>query len=611
MNAFCRIDHECLVARSEHNDRRDNARIYGPMNNTTLSTKALYLRLLRYVWPYRWVFLVSVIALVIGAATDSSFAALMKWMIDGTFVDKDPAVMKWLPVAIIGITLIRVAASFASHFSINWVGSRVVMDLRKLMFTRLMQLPLGYFSDHASGNLISKFTYDVNQVNAAATGVITVAIRDTLTIVGLISWLLYLNWQLTLLALTVAPLLAWLVRKFSVRMRQVSRGTQRAMGGITQVLDESIEGHRVVKVFGGQDYETGRFHQAINRFRLFSMKQTAATAANSAMGELVAALMLALIVYLVTRQSAANETTVGGFVSFITAAMMLLAPLKRLTNINEPLQRGLAAAESVFDLLDEPAEIDTGAINIGRAQGKIEFENVTFRYPTSETDALKNVSFVAKPGETIAFVGSSGSGKTTLANMIPRFYHAEHGRILVDGKDLNTIRLESLRANIASVSQDVVLFNDSVAANIAYGPLANSSRQQIIAAAEAAFAMEFISAMPEGLDTLIGENGVKLSGGQRQRLAIARALLKDAPILILDEATSALDTESERQVQYALENLMKSRTTIVIAHRLSTIEGADRIIVMDAGHIAEIGSHAELLNRDGPYAKLHRVQFAA
>ena len=581
------------------------------MNNAALSTRALYLRLLRYVWPYRWVFLISVVALVIGAATDTSFAALMKWMVDGTFINKDAGVMKWLPFAIIGITLIRVLANFASHYSINWVGNRVVMDLRKLMFTRLMQLPLGYFSDHASGNLISKFTYDVNQVNSAATGVITVAIKDTLTIVGLLAWLLYLNWKLTLLALTVAPLLAWFVRKFSVRMRQVSRGTQRAMGGITQVLDESIEGHRVVKVFGGQDYEINRFHQAINRFRSFSMKQAAATASNSAMGELFAALMLALIVFLVTRQSAANETTVGGFVSFVTAAMMLLAPLKRLTNINEPLQRGLAAAESVFELLDEPAEVDTGVIDFGRAQGKIEFENVTFRYPASEADALNNVSFVAEPGETIAFVGSSGSGKTTLANMIPRFYHAQQGQILVDGLDLSTIRLESLRANIASVSQDVVLFNDTVAANIAYGPLAKASRDQIIAAAEAAFAMEFIAAMPEGLDTLIGENGVKLSGGQRQRLAIARALLKDAPILILDEATSALDTESERQVQFALENLMKSRTTIVIAHRLSTIEGADKIIVMEAGRIAESGTHADLLRRGGAYARLHRVQFAA
>ena len=580
------------------------------MNNAALSTKALYLRLLRYVWPYRWVFLISVIALVIGAATDTSFAALMKWLVDGTFITKDPGVMKWLPIAIIGITLIRVLANFASHYSINWVGNRVVMDLRKLMFTRLMQLPLGYFSDHASGNLISKFTYDVNQVNSAATGVITVAIKDTLTIVGLLAWLLYLNWKLTLLALTVAPLLAWFVRKFSVRMRQVSRGSQRAMGGITQVLDESIEGHRVVKVFGGQDYEINRFHQAINRFRSFNMKQAAATASNSAMGELFAALMLALIVFMVTRQSAANETTVGGFVSFVTGAMMLLAPLKRLTNINEPLQRGLAAAESVFELLDEPAELDTGTIDIGRARGKIEFENLMFRYPASETDALNNVSFVAESGETIAFVGSSGSGKTTLANMIPRFYHPQQGRILVDGKDLSTIRLESLRANIASVSQDVVLFNDTVAANIAYGPLAKASRDQIVAAAEAAFAMEFIAAMPEGLDTLIGENGVKLSGGQRQRLAIARALLKDAPILILDEATSALDTESERQVQFALENLMKSRTTIVIAHRLSTIEGADKIIVMDAGRIAEVGSHAELLRRGGAYARLHRVQFA-
>ena len=580
------------------------------MNNTTLNTKALYRRLLGYVWPYRWVFLISTIALVIGAATDTSFAALMKWLVDGTFINKDAGVMKWLPFAIIGITLIRVLANFASHYSISWVGNRVVMDLRKLMFTRLMQLPLGYFSDHASGNLISKFTYDVNQVNSAATGVITVAIKDTLTIVGLLAWLLYLNWKLTLLALTVAPLLAWFVKKFSVRMRQVSRGSQRAMGGITQVLDESIEGHRVVKVFGGQDYEINRFYQAINRFRSFNMKQAAATASNSAMGELFAALMLALIVFLVTRQSAANETTVGGFVSFVTAAMMLLAPLKRLTNINEPLQRGLAAAESVFELLDEPAELDTGTVNIGRAKGKIEFDNLTFHYPGSEADALNNVSFVAEPGETIAFVGSSGSGKTTLANMIPRFYHAQRGRILVDGKDLSTIRLESLRANIASVSQDVVLFNDTVAANIAYGPLAKASREQIIAAAEAAYAMEFIAAMPEGLDTLIGENGVKLSGGQRQRLAIARALLKDAPILILDEATSALDTESERQVQFALENLMKSRTTIVIAHRLSTIEGADKIIVMDAGRIAESGSHAELLHRGGAYARLHRVQFA-
>ncbi len=581
------------------------------MPNTPLDTKALYLRLLRHVWPYRWVFLISVLALVVGAATDTSFAALMKWMVDGTFVDKDPSVMKWLPIAIIAITLVRVAASFAGHFSINWVGNRVVMDLRKLMFERLMQLPLGYFSDHAVGSLISKFTYDVNQVNSAATGVITVAVKDTLTIVGLLAWLLYLNWQLTLLALTVAPLLAWLVRKFSVRMRHVSRGTQRAMGGVTQVLNESIDGHRVVKVFGGQAYEVERFFQAINHFRVFSMKQVAATASNSAMGELVAALMLALIVFLVSRQSAANETTVGGFVSFITAAMMLLAPLKRLTNINEPLQRGLAAAESVFELLDEPVEVDGGKVEIGRVTGKIEFKNVTFRYPNSETDALKDVSFCAQPGETIAFVGASGSGKTTLANMIPRFFHASRGHILVDDFDIESIRLNHLRANIASVSQDVVLFNDSVAANIAYGPLANASRRQIIAAAEAAYAMEFIAAMPNGLDTLIGENGVKLSGGQRQRLAIARALLKDAPILILDEATSALDTESERQVQYALDNLMKSRTTIVIAHRLSTIEGADKIIVMDSGRVAEAGSHAHLLAREGPYARLHRVQFAA
>lgn len=580
------------------------------MSLPATSSKALYLRLLSHVWPYRRVFLLSILGMVVAAATDTSFAALMKWLVDGTFVQKDPTLMQWLPAAIVAITILRVAAAFTSQFSISWVGNKLVMDLREKMFARLLRLPISYFDDHASGNLISKLTFDVTQVTSAATSIVTVMIKDSLTVAGLLGWLFYLNWKLTLFSLTVAPLLAWLVRKFSVRMREVSRSSQRAMGGITQVIEESIEGNRVVKIFGGTDYETQRFHGATNTVRRFSMKQTAAASANSAIGELVAALMLALIVFLVTKQSITNETSVGGFVSFITAAMMLLAPLKRLTNVNEPLQRGLAAAESVFGLIDTPNEIDRGSINAGRAKGAVVFERVSFAYASSSSDVLTEIDLNIEPGQTFALVGTSGSGKTTLVNMIPRFYHPTGGRILLDGHDIQDIQLDSLRNNIASVSQDVVLFNDSVAANIAYGPLASMSRGKIIAAAEAAYAIEFIRKMPQGLDTLIGENGIMLSGGQRQRLAIARALLKDAPILILDEATSALDSESERQVQIALENLMKNRTTIVIAHRLSTIENADCIAVLERGRIAEIGSHAQLLSRQGIYAELHRTRFS-
>ena len=580
------------------------------MTSSAPTSKALYTRLLAHVWPYRAGFSVAIVAMIVSALTDSSFAALMKWMVDGTFVYKDASMMKLLPLAIIAITFVRGLSGFAGTFAITWVGSRVVMDLRERMFGRLLDMPVGYYDDHASGNLISKLTFDVTQVTSAATSVITVMVKDSLTVIGLLAWLFYLNWKLSLISLAIAPLLAWVVKKFSGRMRQVSRGAQRAMGGITQVIEESIEGNRVVKIFGGKDYEVNRFREAANKVRAFGMKQAAASSANSAVGELVAALMLAVIIFMVTQQSASNETTVGGFVSFITAVMMLLAPLKRLTGVNEPLQRGLAAAESVFELIDEPAENDTGTIELGRARGAIAFERVSFRYPSSESDILSDIELDIAPGETIALVGASGSGKTTLVNMLPRFYRPTSGQILLDGQELDDIKLTSLRNNMALVSQDVVLFNDTVAANIAYGPLARASRDAIVRAAEAAHAMEFIRNMPQGFDTLVGENGIKLSGGQRQRLAIARALLKDAPILILDEATSALDSESERLVQAALENLMKNRTTIIVAHRLSTIERADRIVVMQMGRVIEMGSHDRLISQKGAYAQLHRTQFS-
>jgi subfamily B ATP-binding cassette protein MsbA len=399
------------------------------------------------------------------------------------------------------------------------------------------------------------------------------------------------------------------VRKLSVRLRRSSRDAQQAMGDITQVLEEAIDGHKVVKLFGGQHYEGARFGDQTNRVRRYTMKQAIAAAANVPIVQLIAAVALAVIIYLSAGVIASREVTVGSFVSFISAMLMLTSPLKRITGVNEFVQKGLAAAESIFGLLDREAEPDPGTVELPRARGEVRFENVGFTYPGAARPALEAITFDIRPGQTLALVGASGSGKTTLANLLPRFYHPTHGRILIDGHDTETLKLASLRSNLALVSQDIVLFNDTIAANIAYGAMNDVRPEAIVAAAEAAHAMAFIRAMPEELNTLVGENGVKLSGGERQRIAIARALLKDAPILILDEATSHLDSESERHVQAALETLMKSRTTLVIAHRLSTIENADRILVMDTGRIVEAGTHYELLERDGAYARLYRIQF--
>jgi subfamily B ATP-binding cassette protein MsbA len=424
------------------------------------------------------------------------------------------------------------------------------------------------------------------------------------------AWLFYLNWQLTLVALAIGPVIAIVVRAFSGRLRRASRASQHAMGDITHILEEAIGGHRVVKIFGGQDYEIERFRAANQRLRNHSMRQTVAASATVPIVQAFTAVALAIVIYVALLQSSTAQTTVGGFVSFITAMLMLLTPLKHLTDVNAPLQRGLAAAESVFDLLDEAPEDDVGGSAISRMKGSIVFDNVVFSYPGADHPALRGIDLDIRPGETVALVGASGSGKTTLANLIPRLYHLDAGCIRVDGQPLESLSLASLRGNIALVSQDVVLFNDTVAANIAYGSMLDKSPAAIEAAATAAYAHDFIAALPDGYATLVGENGIKLSGGQRQRIAIARALLKDAPILVLDEATSALDTASERQVQAALERLMLNRTTLVIAHRLSTIERADRIVVLEHGRIAESGTHEELLTRNGIYTHLYRLQYA-
>lgn len=579
------------------------------MAKLELSSKQLYLRLLRYVLPYWRMFAISIAAMIVVAASEPAFPALLKPMLDGSFIKKDPATMRLVPLLLVALFVGRGIANFVSSYCISWVANRLVMDLRAEMFRKLIYLPIPYYDHQSSGNLISKLSYDVSQVTGAATVVVTVLVRDSLTIVGLLAWLLYLNWKLTLIALVITPMIALVTRLVSQRLRSLNREAQRGMGDITHVLEETIRCQKVVKVFGGETYESARFHNAIDKMRRYNMKLAVAAGLNVPVVQIFAAIALATIVYLATLQSAANETTVGGFVSFITAMLMLLAPIKSLTGVNEALQRGLAAAESIFGLIDEKPEPDPGTREIGRTKGAVEFRHVTFGYGQASKHALEDFSLIIQPGETVALVGQSGSGKTTLANLIPRFYAPTSGQILLDGFDTRELKLASLRANIAMVSQDVMLFNDTVAANIAYGAKSNATEAEIIAAAEAAHAMEFIRDMPEGLQTFIGENGVRLSGGQRQRLAIARALLKNAPILILDEATSALDTESERYVQAALETLMQGRTTLVIAHRLSTIEKADKIVVMQKGRVVETGTHQELLALDGAYAKLHRIQF--
>ena len=577
----------------------------GKQNSQSLPTS----RLFRYVLPYTLGFVFSIIGMIVIASTETGLAALMKPMLDGSFVNKDPQTIRFIPLAIMGIFIVRGVAGFAANYGMSWVSRNVVRDMRQEIYSHFMDLPTRFYDQNTAGHLSSKLVYDAEQVGLATSNAITIIIRDTFTIIGLLAWMVYLNWQLSLIFVVISPAITFLMLLISRRFRVISRRIQRSIGNVSQAAQQLVNGQRIVKIFGAKQQENQAFHK-INEFTSKQQLKMAVTSALSVpVSQLLAAAAISGLLYVATKPSFLEAITVGTFMSFVTAAMLLLAPMKRLAKVMSSWEKGMAAAISIFELLDQPKEQDNGTIEVDRVKGDIEFSHVSFGYAKDRNMALHDVSFRVHPGQTVAIVGKSGSGKSTLVNLIPRLYEAESGSIQIDGISVTQMKLDDLRRQIALVSQDITLFDDTVANNIAFGNREKVKEDDIIQAAQAANAMEFIDNLPDGIHTQIGDKGNSLSGGQRQRIAIARAIFKDAPILILDEATSALDTHAERYIQSALDRLMKGRTTLVIAHRLSTIENADVILVMSDGKIIEQGNHSGLISCDGHYAALHRMQF--
>lgn len=568
-----------------------------------------YKRLLTYVKGYWFVFLIAMVSSAAYSGVDAGMIKFVQPLIDQAFVKRDPLLIAWIPIIIPVAFVLRGGMNFISNYSMTWLAREVVSLMRQQLFTHLQFLPAQFYDKNTSGQLLAKILYNVDQVASAATDAVTESVRNVCLIFFLLGVMLWTHWQLTSLFLTIGPVMILLFTYASKRFRGLSHRIQRAVGDMSHVVEENIEGYKVVRTFGAQDYEINQFVKEAQRTRDLQLKMALTKGLSDPIIQLVGGCALAMTVYMATAGFGDGATlTAGQFASLMAAMMGLLNPLKQLSSLNGKIQQGLAGAESIFKLLDEPQETDTGTITIKRAQGAIHFANVSFNYESSSHEVLKNITLDIKPGKRIAFVGRSGSGKTTLVSLLPHFYDTYRGVISLDGHDIRDLKLSGLREQFSFVSQHVTLFNDTIANNIAYGRLHEATQEEIFAAAKAAQALEFIERLPNGFQTVIGENGVLLSGGQRQRLAIARALCKNAPILVLDEATSALDTESERLLQVALENLMHGRTTLIIAHRLSTIENVDEIIVMENGYIIEQGTHMHLLQSNGSYSRLHRMQ---
>ncbi len=576
----------------------------------------IYQRLASYAIKH-WRYLILVfIGLVIAGVTVPLFALLMQPLLDGTFMNKDPETIKWVPLGLLAIFFARGIGSFMSSYSMEWVGRSVVKEIRSELFSRLLRLPISFYDKTNSGQLVTRLIYHVEQVSLAATKGLTVIIQDSVIVVGSVVVMLYFSWQLTLIVLIAAPIIAGLIAFVSRRFRKLSKQIQEQVGEVTQISNEAIAATREIRIFDGIEYETKRFEEVNENNHTSYMKRIVTERLSMPIVQFIMAIALAIVVYSATHGEMIETFTPGRFMAFMTAMIALLDPVKRLTNVNAVLQGGIAAGDSIFSLLDESPEKDTGTKTLRKWGGVpsnssvlFEFKDLSFQYNAESNPVLNGINFTVNVGDKIALVGQSGSGKTTLVNLLTRFYDGWSGEIILDGIPLEDIKLTNLREQFAYVGQDVTLFNDTIKNNIAYGNMRNASDDQINTAAEAAFALEFIEKLPKGFDTQVGENGTLLSGGQKQRVAIARAILSDTPILILDEATSALDTKSERHIQQALETLLKDRTTFMIAHRLSTIEKADKILMMEAGRIVESGTHSELLEKDGAYASLYKMQF--